>query len=172
MNFTILNRDSNEAIDEIISFIPKYSKQNRVLTFTFVDPYSLNLNFKTIERLSQLKMDFLILLAFHMDANRNFQTYYEAENHKIENFLDKKNWRDNLKEGYLKDAKSFVQFLGESYRDNMKQLQYISTDTFVHIHSDKKNLPLYYLAYFSKDKLGSKFWKEVQKYSDPQIELF
>ncbi len=90
-NIKILNRDSNEAIDEIISYIPRYSKQNRVLTFTFVDPYSLNLNFKTIKKLRPLKMDFLILLAFHMDANRNFQTYYEMENHKTESFLDKNN---------------------------------------------------------------------------------
>jgi len=36
------------------------------------------------------------------------------------------------------------------------------------IRSDDKNLRLYRLALYSKNKLGPKFWKETTKYSDPQ----
>jgi three-Cys-motif partner protein len=64
--------DSNRKIDDIINAIPKHSFEERVLRFCFVDPFSMNLEFKTIEKLAQVgKIDFLILLALPMDGNRN-----------------------------------------------------------------------------------------------------
>jgi hypothetical protein len=39
------------------------------------------------------------------------------------------------------------------------------------VRSDLKNLPLYYLAFFSKHALGKQFWSEVQKYSTDQYGL-
>jgi hypothetical protein len=40
------------------------------------------------------------------------------------------------------------------------------------IRSTEKNLPLYHLGFFSKNALGAKFWKECQKYTNPQRSLF
>ena len=40
------------------------------------------------------------------------------------------------------------------------------------VKSDEKNLPLYYLALFSRNKLAHKFWDEVLKYGTDQISLF
>ena len=169
---SLFHGDSNLLVDKIKATIPKFSKDNTGLSFAFVDPYSLNLHFNTIQKLSELRIDFLILLAFQMDANRNYKRYYEEENFKVEQFLKDKNWRNTLNDGYFDDPITFVKFLGKSYREKMNSLGYISTDTFIKIQSDNKNLPLYYLAFFSKDKLGSKFWQEVQKYANPQISLF
>jgi len=36
------------------------------------------------------------------------------------------------------------------------------------IRSVEKNLPLYRLAFFSRNPLGARFWKEVTKYATPQ----
>jgi hypothetical protein len=36
------------------------------------------------------------------------------------------------------------------------------------IRSFEKNLPLYRLAFFSRNELGTQFWKEVRKYATPQ----
>lgn len=172
-NIELFNGDSNDIIDKIISSVPKFSKQNRGLSFGFVDPYSLNLHFNTIRKLSQsIRIDFLILLALHMDANRNFKSYFDCENHKIDLFLDYPKWRDDLLKNPIKNHEGFIRFLAKKYRDNMELLGYQPTETFQQIRSDKKNLPLYYLAYFSKHSLGNKFWKEVQKASNPQKGLF
>ena len=37
-------------------------------------------------------MDFLILQALHMDANRNFEKYMKDENQRISNYLGMENW--------------------------------------------------------------------------------
>jgi len=112
-------------------------------------------------------MDFLILLALHMDANRNYKTYLESENDKIDLFIDNSEWRNEK----IESNESVVRFLARHYKMNMEKLGYKVTDTFQQIRSDKRNLPLYYLAFFSKHNLGNKFWREVQKYANPQTSL-
>lgn len=167
----IIQGNSNDVVDNILNEIPPYSKNNGVLTFCFADPFSLDLDFKTIESLGKLKIDFLILLALHMDANRNYRNYLEEENNKIELFLGDKNWRRAFIEKNITDNESFVKFLANKYKQNMERLGYNVTETFQQIRSAKKNLPLYYLAFFSKNNMGDKFWKEVIKYSTPQTKL-
>lgn len=164
---TLFNGDANDIVDNVKNALPRYSRDSGMLSFCFVDPFSLNLHFETIKKLGNLKMDFLILLALHMDANRNYKTYMETENDKIDLFLADTDWRT----AKVESNESFVRFLAEHYKSNMQELGYKVTDTFQQIRSDTKNLPLYYLAFFSKHNLGNTFWKEVQKYSNPQQSL-
>jgi three-Cys-motif partner protein len=160
--------NDQSVVTQIKDSIPKYSQKEGVLSFCFVDPFSLELNFKTIEMLGAFKMDFLILLALHMDGNRNYVYYIEKESNKIELFLNDKEWREKLKKKAVHDNESFVQFLANSYKSNMERLGYKAQGSFYQVRSDKKNLPLYYLAFFSKNDLGKKFWEQVQKYSISQ----
>ena len=83
----------NLKIDDIIKCMPQYSPQNRVLTFCFVDPYNIEIDFSTISKLSYYKIDFMILLAFGMDAKRNYKYYLEDKNKRIEKLLNNKEWR-------------------------------------------------------------------------------
>lgn len=161
---TILNVDSNFAIDEIKKLVP-----NNSLCFCFVDPYSLNLHFNTIKVLStNLKIDFLILMALYMDAKRNYKYYIDKENDKIDLFLADKDWRTRSKESISSDT-SFVRFLATSYSQNMLSIQYKQPQPFEIFKVG--SLQLYYLAFYSKHDLGNKFWNEVKKASNQQPEL-
>ncbi len=91
IDVSILNGDCNLIVDDIIELIPIPKKGNTVLCFCFVDPFSLNLNFSTIKKLSRYKIDFLILLALGMDARRNYKHYLKLDNNNVELFLDNKN---------------------------------------------------------------------------------
>ncbi len=166
-DITLFKGDANEIVDDIKNALPRFSRESGMLSFCFVDPYSLNLHFETIKKLGNLKMDFLILLALHMDANRNYKSYLEKENDKIDLFIADTGWRT----AKVESNESFVRFLAEHFKKNMQELGYKVTGTFQQIRSDAKNLPLYYLAFFSKHNLGNTFWKEVQKYSNPQQSL-
>ena len=75
-NVVLIHGDVNDKIDVLKSHIPRFSRSEGVFSFSFVDPFSLNLKFNTIATLGRtFKMDFLILLALGMDANRNFRSY-------------------------------------------------------------------------------------------------
>lgn len=162
----VLNGDCNLIVDDIIKLIPKPSKENTVLCFCFVDPYSLNLNFSTIRKLSKYKIDFLILLALGMAARRNQQNYLNEENKSVDLFLDNKNWRKDVDLNI--NPNDFLKYLADAYKKNMVNLKFQEDVIFHEVRSSDKNLSLYYLAFFSRDRLGIHICKEVQKYSNGQ----
>ena len=171
-NVILFNDDSNDIISKVKSSIPKYSRDNTVLSFCYVDPFSLNLRFETIRELSFLSIDFLILLALYMDANRNIKTYLASENKKVELFLDDSTWKEEFKEKAAFNHERFVRYLANIYKSKMENLGFKTTESFRQVRSEVRNLPLYYLAFFSKHNLGKKLWNEVQKYADTQRKLF
>ncbi|MCF8241455.1 MAG: three-Cys-motif partner protein TcmP [Melioribacteraceae bacterium] len=160
----LVEGDCNENVDKIISEIPTPSKTNTVLCFCFVDPFSLDIKFDTIKKLSRRFTDFLVLLALHMDGRRNVGLYVDKNNTRIDDFLGDTAWR-NRWELQQKEGKNFVRFLADEFTKRMVYLGYReeALDNFISIKSDAKNLPLYYLAFYSKHQTGYKFWKTVQQ---------
>jgi three-Cys-motif partner protein len=172
LNVDVICGDSNYAPDAILSRIPKFGKGNTLLPFCFIDPYSLNLNFATIEKLATKKlMDFLILQALHMDANRNFEKYIKEENDHIAHYLGMNNWREEFEKDGANNRKDFVKFLAEQYQVNMRKLGYLDNKVMHQIHSNKKNLPLYYLSFYSKHQKGIDFFTKIEKYCTPQLKM-
>jgi three-Cys-motif partner protein len=161
--------DCNQYIDEICAAIPTPSSANRVLSFCFLDPFDVSIKFSSVRRLSGFYVDFLFLLALHMDANRNLASYLNTDNSKIDEFLDLSDWR----ELWRKDEpgrREFPQFLAEEYSKQMESLGYLPVPFYKmkQIRSGDKNLPLYRLALFSRNELAYKFWDEVLRYSTDQ----
>lgn len=163
LNYELIKGDSNENVARVIKAIPPFKKGNTLLPFCFVDPYSLNLNFATIQALGKGLMDFLILQALHMDANRNFDSYIRDENTRIAEYLGLPHWRNLFEIDGLNYKKDFVKFLADQYQEQMSQLGYQKAKHMHQIRSNEKNLPLYYLSFYSKSPVGIEFFKKVQE---------
>ncbi len=161
----------DEQVDKIRQLIPRVTKTNRVLSFCFVDPFDLSLRFSTIKKIAEHFVDFLFLLALHMDANRNLAAYLDTRNRKIDDFLGIRDWRERWTR--LPEPKNFPRFLAEMYAEQMQTLGYLPVgfDKMKQVRSDVKNLPLYHLALFSRHRLAYEYWDEVLKYSTPQLRL-
>lgn len=171
LNCKVILGDSNQNIENVISEIPRFGKGNTLLPFCFVDPYSLNLSFETIQKLGNNLMDFLILQALHMDANRNFEKYIKDENTRISNYLGMDNWREVFEQNGCTNGKNFVKFLADQYQSQMCKLKYNPTKHMHQIRSNEKNLPLYYLSFFSKHTKGEEFFTNVEKRVTKQLTL-
>lgn len=163
--------DCNDKVDAICSKIPAASKNNRVLSFCFVDPYDLSVKFSTIKRIAAVFVDFLVLLALHMDAGRNEAHYTNPTNHKLDDFLGQSEWRKRWQS--RSPNTSFSQFLAEEYAHGMQELGYLRQpfQKMKEIRSDLKNLPLYRLALFSRHPLAYQYWEEVLRYSTSQTDF-
>lgn len=165
----VFNLEANANVDTVIKSIPNFNNGKGNLIFCFVDPFSLNLNFSTIKALAAHKVDILLLLALQMDGRRNFGIYIDEENTRIEEFLDNKNWRAEFEKGY--NEKTFIKFLSDQFDNNMKKLSYLTDVDKQQIKTDS-GLGLYYMAFYSKHKLGSTFFSSITKSSDDQLTLF
>jgi hypothetical protein len=56
-----------------------------------VDPFDFGIKFETLRRLSTVYIDFVVLLAVGMDANRNYDHYVEGQSKKIDEALGNRN---------------------------------------------------------------------------------
>jgi len=161
--------DCDQKVETIISKIPQYSHKSKVLTFCFVDPFDLSVRFDTLRRLADSRrIDFLMLLALAMDANRNVKHYVSARNNKIDLFLDSHDWRDRWESYKLKDD-SFQRFLAREFEEKMLAIGYLkSHNNTKEFKIQEKNVTLYHLAFFSKSERGYDFWEKGVRSSDPQ----
>jgi three-Cys-motif partner protein len=164
--------DANNSVDQILSAMPRYDQNHKVLTFCFVDPFQLSsLRFETIKALSTRFIDFLVHIPA-MDPLRNKGRYTSAKNNTVDYFLGTDTWRERwqVQQGYI----GFDLFIARMFDDQMKSLSYLfgGVEETVLIRSDEKNLPLYRLGFFSRHKLGEKFWRQARTYSNPQFNLF
>jgi three-Cys-motif partner protein len=167
--------DCNEVVAEIVEQIPKASKGKSVLSFCFADPFGIDdLKFRTIQTLSvRSRMDFLVLLALDMDANRFQSLYVKETNPVIDQFLDDSSWRSKWATAQLRGV-DFRVFLAKAFASRMVRLGHLPAglERMKEVRSDEKNLPLYHLAFFSKHPRGYQFWDQVLKYGTDQLSLF
>ena len=168
-NVSYVPGNCGEKADEIFEAIPKASSKNRVISLSMVDPFDFGLKFETLKKLSEVYMDFIVLLAIGMDANRNYDHYVEGNSPKIDEALGNTKWRERWKLAGSRRS-NFRQFLAVEFSKSMESLVYLPTplERMKLVRSNEKNLPLYYLALFSRHDTGHKFWEQVLKYGTDQ----
>ncbi len=144
-----------------------------MLCLCFIDPYDIGIKFATLQALSTRYVDFVVLLALYMDANRNYSQYHNPTSTKIDELLGTDEWRENWAKAQL-EGESFPRFLAREFSRRMSTLGYIPTELYrmKEVRSDEKNLPLYHLALFSRHDRAHQFWDQVLKYGTDQLQLF
>lgn len=164
--------DCNAEVERICKLIPEASARNTVLSLCFVDPFDFGIKFQTLRRLSEFYIDFFVQLAIGMDANRAYDHYVEGESSKIDEALGNVEWRERWKQFVHRDQ--FRRFLALEFAKSMESLGYLPQQLHQMklVRSDEKNLPLYYLALFSRHETAYTYWKQVLKYGTDQPKLF
>lgn len=168
-NVAYVEGDCDLQASDILAEIPPGSKDNTVLTLCFADPFDIGLKFGTIKTLSSRFVDFIVLLAVYSDANRAYRRYVMEDAVKVDQFLGSSTWRDRWRIAEA-DAILFPKFLASEFAVSMETLGYLPTPIhkMKRVSSDEKNLPLYYVALFSRDKLALDFWDDALKYGTDQ----
>jgi three-Cys-motif partner protein len=166
-----LTGDSNELLQEILELMRQERQRGSLLSFCVVDPCKMaNLKFSTIEQLSMLFVDFLVLIPSYMDAHRNEGAYVAPGNSTVEEFLGDADWRSK----WESSAGEFGAFIVDQFGLAMKRLGFLydGPGEEVPVYLPRKNVKLYHLAFYSKNELGMKFWRSARKGSDDQLGLF
>src|SRR5579859_3224889 len=147
-NVRFVQGNCDQRIDDILTQIPRGSVSHRVLSSCFADPFDLSLKFSTVTKLAGRRVDFLILLALHMDGNRAKNYYLDPNNRKVDEFLGLSDWRERWHR--TDEPKDFPRFLAEAYAKQMESLGYlpVGLSDMKQIRSGEKNSPLYHLALF------------------------
>ena len=103
---------------------------------------------------------------------RNYEHYVDGNSRKIDEALGNTEWRERWKATGIRRS-DFKQ----SWRASLQKhgiLDYLKRplDRMKQVRSAEKNLPLYYLALFSRSETAFKFWDDVLRYSTDQKNLW
>lgn len=146
--------DCNQTIDSVVAQIPQGS-----LNLAFIDPFSLDIEFKTVTSLvgNNRPIDLLILFADETDLIRNVEYYRRNPNSKLDKFLgNNSGWRERWDQLQTRDASHVRQMFAEVYLNQLRVLGYLYTQMLAIPRSER---PLYHLVFASRNKLGLKFWQ-------------
>ena len=164
-----VNGSCDDHVEEILRAIPVGSVSTKVLSLCIVDPFDFGLKFETLRRLSRVYIDFLVLLAAQMDANRNYEHYVSKGNPKIDEALGMSDWRARWEKSMMPRS-AFPKFLAEEFSGSMTKIGYLprKAHDMKLVKTYDNNMALYYLGLFSKHPTAYKFWKDVMKYGTDQ----
>ncbi|MGD0480381.1 MAG: three-Cys-motif partner protein TcmP [Terracidiphilus sp.] len=168
LNTELIPGKFEEHIDEICSRIPAKS-----LALCFVDPFDCDFNIDDLKTISKSAhgVDFLCLLALQMDAKRNVERYLQPDS-KIDRMIGNTTWRErwNSRTDIHED---FAKFLAMEFARSMSEVGYLETPLhqMKEVRTHDKNVPLYYIAMFSKHLRAYDLWKKALTSSSPQRPL-
>jgi len=168
-DITYVPGSCDDRVEEICRAIPKGPGDYKALSLCVVDPFDFGIKFETVQRLSSFRMDFLVLLAVYMDAQRAYEHYVDGGNPKLDFALGNNDWRARWA-ARPRGRDEFPSFLAEEFAASMSTLGYlpIKPTEMKMVRSNERNLPLYYIALFSKHKIAYQFWEQVLKYHTDQ----
>ena len=98
----------------------------------------------------------------------------KPDNSALDKYLGNVSWREKWLNAQRKD-REFGIFIAVSLCEQMKRLGYLfeSIDDLELVRMETgKNLPLYHLAFFSRNRLGMKFWRTTKKSTSDQQTLW
>lgn len=170
--FKVIPGDVNQNVEAILGEIPKFGKGSSCLSFCLVDPFRISdIKFKTIKRLSELYVDFLVLIPSSMDARRNQGIYLNPEDTSADDFFGDENWRTEWEKVKATKNRDFALFVLDYFCEKMKELRYLyeGPDDSMRVLLEEKNLVLYHLMLFSRKALGQRFWTDTKRNINPQI---
>ena len=139
--------DANKAVSSIVQAIPQNS-----LSLAFLDPFGLDIDFQTLQVLSQHRTDLIVFFPDYLDALRNWKEYPE----RIDRALGTHDWKKAF-EKIPSDRRADV--LNKIYVERIKSLGYS--------HFSERRIArseghfLYKLIFFSKHKLGVDLWEKI-----------
>jgi len=168
---TILEQDVNHCATQVKGALPAFTKSNGLLSFCFVDPFDLQFRFETIRALSHLRMDFLVLLMLGVDARRNFSTYMnDISSTRIDDLIDCRTWREEFASRHAEKRTNRILFLLGKFDQAMQRVGYLSAAGDAHwVKIDGMGVMQYVLAFYSKDPVGQKFWRQTRASLSPQL---
>lgn len=144
--------DSNMAVNEIIQHVPVDA-----LSVAFIDPYSLNVWFETVQTIAkQRALDLIILFSDRFDLGRNVHRYYypDEEVTKLDRFLGTMEWRSQLDTLGDQSGSRVRELFADIYRSRLAEIGYKHSQSWP---LEGPQGPVFRVVYASKHPLGLKF---------------
>ena len=170
-NVVVFSGDPNKMIDRLEYYIPESTEKYKVSTICLIDLLSFDVEFDTVKLLSDLGVNFLVLLSLPWEGIDNFQTSTGEERELLNAFLGKP-LSECQDYGNIANDEQFFRFMVKNYHMQLKELGYSAKGSFYAIEASEMSIPYFFAGYYSNNKGARKIHSDVLKKVVHQIRLF
>ncbi len=148
----VIPGDCNAKIDEVIKCLPRYG-----ITFAFIDPTNWQISFDTIRRLTETRRVDLLVSFFGPSMKR----VAKLDQPLVDAFFGTNAWQTDPR--FLgPDGRPTLSGLLACYREQLAGIGYLNQISAREIAvTNSKNVPMYLMAFFSKNTMGYTFWNRI-----------
>ena len=170
-NVILMDGKPDELIDKFKLYIPPSKGDFKVAVFCVCDPFSIDMSFEMVEKLSRLGFNFLIPFTFALNKRLNFKYYLKEEKEKLKRYLGGYKDMERLVNGTENNAQ-FYKRLIQIYENNILAAG-LNASTSVHkLDSGLMEMPVYYMGLFSRQYSTKAIQQDVEATRHIQYELF
>lgn len=167
-NVLVLEADHDSLFSKLRECIPQSKGAYQVAILCLIDPFSIDVPFSLIEKLSSIGFSFLIPFTFSLNERLSCSFYLNEQREKLKRYA-------GFQVEQINEVQSNVHFykrLIKIYQRNMLMLGLNSSLSVHKLNSVFMDIPMYYVGYFSKQISPKNIQREVQSTTQVQFELF
>jgi three-Cys-motif partner protein len=170
-NVVLMNGKPEELIDKFKLYIPASKRDFKVAVFCVCDPFSLDISFDSIEKLSMMGFNFLMPFTFALNRHLDFKYYLQQDTEKIKKYLGGYKDMDHLGKG-IENNLQFYKRLVEIYESNLRTAGLRATTSIHKLDSGLMEIPAYNIGFFSKNLPTKTIKQDVEATRSMQFGLF
>lgn len=149
-NVIYFDKNCNLVVDDLLQKLPSAS-----LDFCFIDPFSWEISFNTIRKLTEgRRMD--LAITFHVG---NMKRVAHDPPQELIDFFPDRSWQQEYEKATV-TGKPKGHILLEAYKSGLVDLGYKDIRDYV-LELNRRNVPLYHLIFASKHRRGADFWDKI-----------
>lgn len=169
-NVLLLHGKPEDLVPSLSHYVPFNQPDLKTSVFCLADSFSFDLNFETIQKLSELQFNFLIPFCFALNDKLNYRFYLRDSRPRLAGYLTKEG--ADLVERGVGNNRTFYKRLVQQYQTNMLALGYNLSLSTHKADSGLMELPSYHMGFFSKEFSSQSIRQTVEAASHTQFELF
>jgi three-Cys-motif partner protein len=170
-NVVLLEGKPQELTDRLSMYVPQNKGDYKSAVLCVCDPFSLDISFETIEKLSDLGFSFIFPFTFALNDRITYRYYLKEGREKVKKFLGGHADIGLLEKG-LDSNIHFYKRLVRIYENNMLSLGLNGSHSVHKLDSGLMEMPAYYISLFSKQFSAGSIQRDAEASKNAQFELF
>lgn len=170
-NSMIIEGDINETIEKIPPYLPEKINKSQTAILCVIDVQSFDINFETMELLSAMDVDIIMVNSYQHTAYYNYHFYLEEERELLNAYFGT-SWARLAESTELKSDTSFFLLVVKAYLEQIRHLGYNTTGTLHKYNMEEALVPYYQIAYCTKSKTLNSLKKKMVSEASKQTKLF
>ena len=167
----VVDGNINKTVEKLGPYLPEKIGKSPTAILCIIDMQSFDLDFETLEMLSSMDADLVLVNSYIHTDYYNYNFYLEEEREQLNAYFGS-SWAKLAEDSTLESDTSFFMLVVKAYLEKVKRLGYNITSTLHKYNTEDSIVPYYQIAYCTKGKVLKSVKEHMVQEASKQTSLF